>query len=326
MPATGYSSTVPLMTAYSGESLDVNVGEVNFHYHDLFNQFADSAPDTVDEADFELYREIWKATILVMRERDMGQTWEAALVDYPNTKRLLDDDGVFWIIDRDNTTAQASEELPVAEEKIKPRVWLAQNGFLPKEQSGQIYDAQPDVVLAKGDTAFDLFFYLKLCNTRPLRIDQFLSHQLITNFGDDLEVFRRYITLNTAENAWLPPVPSVIGTATDTWFEALKTTINTNQSTYESGVKWTGPKVYLIKLIYALYYAGLLNDGKGSLIDLCTAVTGFFGVKFLPNDNALSISLSRAKKNGYSSDDFIKLIEEGFGRYLQSLAARKDKK
>lgn len=313
------------MTAYSGESLDVNVGEVNVHYHDVFNQFADSTPNTVDDADFNLYREIWQATILVIRERDMGQTWEDALVDYPNTERLQDDDGVFWIINHSNT-AQASEGPPVTEEKIKPRVWLAQHGFLPKEQSGQIYDAQPDVVLARGDTAFDLFFYLKLCNTRPLGIDQFLAHQLTTNFGEDSQVFRRYITLNTGEHDWLLPVPTIIKMATDTWFEAVKTTIDINQNIHESGVKWMGSKVDLIKLIHALYHAGLLKKGERSVIEVCEKMAAFLGIDYNKDDNSLSTSITDADKHGHNHYAFIDKIRKGFEKYLDSPSLKRSKK
>lgn len=52
-----------------------------------------------------------------------------------------------------------------------------------------------------------------------------------------------------------------------------------NQSHYKSPLKWTGHKIDLGEIIYALLYSGAVNNGNASIIDLAEAFEQIFNVE-----------------------------------------------
>ena len=88
---------------------------------------------------------------------------------------------------------------------------------------------------------------------------------------------------------------------------------------------WTGSKVDLIKFIYAAYHSKQLNNGKGSITQICQDILEFFDLEYKDDDNALSVSISQANKNGHNHNKFIDKLEEGFGKYMSKLRFMKEK-
>src|SRR5690606_27119616 len=44
-------------------------------------------------------------------------------------------------------------------------------------------------------------------------------------------------------------------------------------------LKWTGAKVDLIELVYALHYSGLISNGQAGLIEIAKSLENLFAIK-----------------------------------------------
>jgi hypothetical protein len=61
--------------------------------------------------------------------------------------------------------------------------------------------------------------------------------------------------------------------------DKLDKPVEYDQSNYKSPLKWTGHKIDLGEIIYALLYSGAVNNGNASIIDLAKAFEQIFNVE-----------------------------------------------
>ncbi|BBE19912.1 tetracycline resistance element mobilization regulatory protein rteC [Aquipluma nitroreducens] len=68
-----------------------------------------------------------------------------------------------------------------------------------------------------------------------------------------------------------------------------------NQSHYKSPLKWTGHKIDLGEIIYALLYSGVVNNGNASIIELAEAFEQIFNVEIKEDIYRYRLDIQRRK-------------------------------
>ncbi len=89
-------------------------------------------------------------------------------------------------------------------------------------------------------------------------------------------------------------------------------------------IRWTGDKTDLLKIIYAAYKSGQINNGEGRITEISGKILNFFNLTYRDKDNSLSNSIWEARKNGYHQYQFAIDLKKGFREYLRSLPSMVD--
>ena len=178
------------------------------------------------------------------------------------------------------------------------------------------YDVQPN------DFRYEYLFTFKLSQKSVFDTNPFLNYHLGQYYNSDIERFSTFLRLCIREYSVAVLQPKSIETIEE-WIQGKRNDATSLSGKSEiqgiSNIRWTGSKVDFIKLTYALYETGILNEGKGSKTKLTEHLAAYLGVNYNSKDNDLSKSIGESEKNGYDTRKFFDDLKAGFENYLRSL-------
>ena len=197
-----------------------------------------------------------------------------------------------------------------------------------------VYNIWERYFVQRNDFMYELLFAYMLKHVSIFNIYNFLDHQLITYYNNDVVEFSIFLNISIREFNG-----SIL---TDKTIETIKDWINTKSLTDQTGllkgvdknipgneildVKWTGSKVDFIKLVYALYDSKFINEGKGDKTKIVKYLAMALNVDYDLKDNDLAVSIKISNDDLKGVLKFFDTIKDSFVEYVDYLNMSKKKR
>lgn len=205
-----------------------------------------------------------------------------------------------------------SSNEPDCYEKSKEKI----NG----EWTEVVYDYLSSCDILPADRYYNFFFAYKLRQAYLYEIDSFLNYHLSKYYNDDFNEFNRFLTLTLRMFDNIISDPKSLATINE-WIETTARTpqkISNDLSgpTDVFSIRWTGGKLDLIRLVYALYHSKNINDGHGEILKVIEVFAKQLGISIKNKDHTLYSSINQAKKQGHNFYAFFDKLKNDYKTHV----------